>query len=71
MQRPQIRPARPEDDDRIRHFLAGLSLHTRTLRFFTGVSVLPPGSYGCCSPWTSAVTRSSPPPATARSSATR
>lgn len=34
----QIRPARPDDDERIRRFLAGLSLHTQTLRFFTGVS---------------------------------
>ncbi|MEU6716880.1 GNAT family N-acetyltransferase [Nonomuraea sp. NPDC046802] len=33
----QIRPARPDDEERIRCFLAGLSPHTRTLRFFTGV----------------------------------
>jgi predicted N-acetyltransferase YhbS len=38
MQGTQIRPARPDDEERIRRFLAGLSLHTRTLRFFTGVS---------------------------------
>jgi GNAT superfamily N-acetyltransferase len=34
----QIRPARPDDEERIRRFLAGLSLHTQTLRFFTGIS---------------------------------
>ncbi|TMR24195.1 GNAT family N-acetyltransferase [Nonomuraea turkmeniaca] len=34
----QIRPARPEDEERIRRFLAGLSLHTQTLRFFTGIT---------------------------------
>ncbi|MEQ4715916.1 GNAT family N-acetyltransferase [Nonomuraea sp. B19D2] len=34
----QIRPARVGDEERIRRFLAGLSLHTQTLRFFTGVS---------------------------------
>jgi acetyltransferase len=34
----QIRPARPDDEERIRRFLAGLSVHTQTLRFFTGVS---------------------------------
>ncbi|NUW32724.1 GNAT family N-acetyltransferase [Nonomuraea sp. SMC257] len=33
----QIRPARPDDEERIGRFLSGLSLHTRTLRFFTGV----------------------------------
>jgi acetyltransferase len=38
MQGTQIRPARTDDDERIRRFLAGLSLHTRTLRFFTGFS---------------------------------
>ncbi|MFI7439024.1 GNAT family N-acetyltransferase [Nonomuraea indica] len=38
MQGTQIRPARSDDDERIRCFLAGLSLHTRTLRFFTGFS---------------------------------
>ncbi|MFG1708262.1 GNAT family N-acetyltransferase [Nonomuraea sp. M3C6] len=34
----QIRPARPDDEEWIRRFLAGLSLHTQTLRFFTGVT---------------------------------
>lgn len=34
----QIRPVRPDDEERIRRFLSGLSLHTQTLRFFTGVS---------------------------------
>ncbi|MFC4111191.1 GNAT family N-acetyltransferase [Nonomuraea zeae] len=34
----QIRPARPEDEERIRRFLTGLSLHTQTLRFFTGIT---------------------------------
>ncbi|NJP91502.1 GNAT family N-acetyltransferase [Nonomuraea sp. FMUSA5-5] len=38
MQGTQIRPARQDDEERIRRFLAGLSLHTQTLRFFTGVS---------------------------------
>ena len=38
MQGTQIRPVRPGDEERIRRFLAGLSLHTQTLRFFTGVS---------------------------------
>ncbi|MEV4082015.1 GNAT family N-acetyltransferase [Nonomuraea fuscirosea] len=38
MCRTQIRPARPDDEERIRRFLAGLSLHTQTLRFFTGVT---------------------------------
>ncbi|TYB56381.1 GNAT family N-acetyltransferase [Nonomuraea sp. PA05] len=38
MQGTQIRPVRQDDEDRIRRFLAGLSLHTQTLRFFTGVS---------------------------------
>ncbi|WP_113699029.1 GNAT family N-acetyltransferase [Nonomuraea lactucae] len=33
----QIRPARADDDERIRRFLAGLSLHTQTMRFFTGI----------------------------------
>ncbi|WP_219462494.1 GNAT family N-acetyltransferase [Nonomuraea rhizosphaerae] len=37
MRGTQIRPARQDDDDGIRRFLAGLSLHTQTLRFFTGV----------------------------------
>ncbi|MEW9550120.1 N-acetyltransferase family protein [Nonomuraea sp. NPDC050783] len=36
MQGTQIRPARPADEERVRHFLCGLTLHTRTLRFFTG-----------------------------------
>lgn len=35
---PLIRPARVDDEERIRRFLAGLSLHTQTLRFFAGVS---------------------------------
>ncbi|MEV3980672.1 GNAT family N-acetyltransferase [Nonomuraea sp. NPDC049758] len=39
MQGTQIRPVRPDDEERIRRFLAGLSLHTQTLRFFTGVTV--------------------------------
>ncbi|MBN6050584.1 GNAT family N-acetyltransferase [Nonomuraea sp. RK-328] len=34
----QIRPARADDEERIRRFLCGLSLRTQTLRFFTGVS---------------------------------
>ncbi|MFI6787760.1 GNAT family N-acetyltransferase [Nonomuraea sp. NPDC050383] len=34
----QIRPARPDDVERIGRFLSGLSLQTRTLRFFTGFS---------------------------------
>lgn len=33
----QIRPARPDDDERIRRFVTRLSLHTQTLRFFTGI----------------------------------
>ncbi|TMS00452.1 GNAT family N-acetyltransferase [Nonomuraea basaltis] len=37
MCRTQIRPARPEDEERARRFLTGLSLHTQTLRFFTGI----------------------------------
>ncbi|MBG0819844.1 GNAT family N-acetyltransferase [Planomonospora sp. ID91781] len=32
-----IRPARVDDEERIRRFLSGLSLHTQTLRFFTGL----------------------------------
>ncbi|MFI6297915.1 GNAT family N-acetyltransferase [Nonomuraea sp. NPDC050790] len=32
----QIRPIRTGDEDALRRFLAGLSLHTQTLRFFTG-----------------------------------
>ncbi|MFI7133348.1 GNAT family N-acetyltransferase [Nonomuraea sp. NPDC050153] len=43
MQGTQIRPARPDDEERIRRFLTGLSLHTQTLRFFTGISVPAPG----------------------------
>ncbi|MFF4622576.1 GNAT family N-acetyltransferase [Nonomuraea jabiensis] len=43
MQGTQIRPARPDDEERIRRFLAGLSLHTQTLRFFTGISTPAPG----------------------------
>ncbi|MEV4168061.1 GNAT family N-acetyltransferase [Nonomuraea sp. NPDC049709] len=42
MQGTQIRPARPDDEERIRRFLSGLSLHTQTLRFFTGVSAPAP-----------------------------
>ncbi|GGS80911.1 GNAT family N-acetyltransferase [Nonomuraea spiralis] len=38
MQGTQIRPARQDDEERIRRFLTGLSLHTQTLRFFTGLS---------------------------------
>lgn len=34
----QVRLARPHDEERVRRFLAGLSLHTQTLRFFTGVT---------------------------------
>ncbi|MER5317910.1 GNAT family N-acetyltransferase [Streptosporangium roseum] len=34
----EIRPARADDEERIRRFLAGLSPRTQTLRFFTGVS---------------------------------
>ncbi|TDC00635.1 GNAT family N-acetyltransferase [Nonomuraea longispora] len=34
----QIRPACPDDEEGIRRFLARLSLHTQTLRFFTGVA---------------------------------
>ncbi|MET9344158.1 GNAT family N-acetyltransferase [Nonomuraea sp. NPDC003804] len=33
----QIRQAGPYDEERIRRFLAGLSLHTQTLRFFSGI----------------------------------
>ncbi|MEV8638318.1 GNAT family N-acetyltransferase [Streptosporangium sp. NPDC051023] len=33
----EIRPARPDDEERIRRFLAGLSARTRHLRFFTDV----------------------------------
>ncbi|MEV4107859.1 GNAT family N-acetyltransferase [Nonomuraea sp. NPDC049695] len=42
MQGTQIRPARAGDEERIRRFLAGLSLHTQTLRFFTGISTPAP-----------------------------
>ncbi|WP_433435916.1 N-acetyltransferase family protein [Nonomuraea sp. CA-141351] len=38
MRGTQTRPARADDEERIRCFLAGLSLHTQTLRFFTGIS---------------------------------
>ncbi|WP_327088661.1 GNAT family N-acetyltransferase [Nonomuraea sp. NBC_01738] len=41
MLRTQIRPACPGDEERIRRFLRGLSLHTQTLRFFTGVGNAP------------------------------
>ncbi|MFI6324921.1 GNAT family N-acetyltransferase [Nonomuraea sp. NPDC050556] len=34
----QIRPARSQDEERLKRFLAGLSLQTQILRFFTGVS---------------------------------
>ncbi|MGW4795458.1 N-acetyltransferase family protein [Nonomuraea sp. NPDC004297] len=37
MHRTQMRPVCQDDEERIRRFLAGLSLHTQTLRFFTGV----------------------------------
>ncbi|MET7327598.1 GNAT family N-acetyltransferase [Nonomuraea sp. NPDC005650] len=43
MQGTQIRPARPDDEERISRFLTGLSLHTQTLRFFTGISAPAPG----------------------------
>ncbi|MFS1298766.1 N-acetyltransferase family protein [Streptosporangium longisporum] len=33
----EIRPARPEDEERVRRFLAGLSSRTRMRRFFTEV----------------------------------
>ncbi|SDJ99262.1 GNAT family N-acetyltransferase [Nonomuraea jiangxiensis] len=35
----QIRPACPDDEERIARFLAGLSLQTQTMRFFTGFGV--------------------------------
>ncbi|MEV0613371.1 GNAT family N-acetyltransferase [Nonomuraea sp. NPDC050404] len=38
MEGTQIRQARQDDAERIRRFLVGLSLHTQTLRFFTGMS---------------------------------
>ncbi|WP_433247890.1 N-acetyltransferase family protein [Streptosporangium sp. CA-135522] len=34
----EIRPARADDEERVRRFLAGLSPRTQTLRFFTVVS---------------------------------
>jgi GNAT superfamily N-acetyltransferase len=34
----EIRPTRMDDEARVGAFLAGLSLHSQTLRFFTGVS---------------------------------
>ncbi|MGI5268210.1 N-acetyltransferase family protein [Nonomuraea sp. CA-218870] len=34
----RIRPARCDDAERVRRFLTGLSPHTHTLRFFTGVT---------------------------------
>lgn len=34
----EIRPARMDDEERIRRFLAGLSTRTQTQRFFTGVN---------------------------------
>ncbi|NUR85336.1 MAG: GNAT family N-acetyltransferase [Nonomuraea sp.] len=37
MRGTQIRPARPDDEEPVRRFLTGLSLHTQTLRFFSGV----------------------------------
>ncbi|MFI6499973.1 GNAT family N-acetyltransferase [Nonomuraea typhae] len=43
MRRTQIRPVRCGDEAAFRRFLAGLSLHTQTLRFFTGVG-RPPAS---------------------------
>ncbi|MFI6604071.1 GNAT family N-acetyltransferase [Nonomuraea sp. NPDC050536] len=33
----QIRPARSDDEEGVRCFLSGLSLHTQTLRFFSGL----------------------------------
>ncbi|MEU0564074.1 GNAT family N-acetyltransferase [Nonomuraea sp. NPDC005983] len=33
----QIRPVSSDDEESVRRFLAGLSLHTQTLRFFTGI----------------------------------
>ncbi|GAA0435059.1 hypothetical protein Acor_32320 [Acrocarpospora corrugata] len=40
MQRTQveIRPTRPDDEERVRAFLLGLSLHTQTHRFFAGLT---------------------------------
>ncbi|WP_043615077.1 GNAT family N-acetyltransferase [Nonomuraea candida] len=38
MEGTQIRPARSDDEERIRRFLAGLSPYTQTSRFFTGFS---------------------------------
>lgn len=34
----EIRPARADDEERVRRFLTGLSPRTQTLRFFTGVN---------------------------------
>ncbi|WP_433369755.1 N-acetyltransferase family protein [Streptosporangium sp. CA-115845] len=34
----EIRPARPDDEERVRRFLGGLSSWTQARRFFTGVS---------------------------------
>ncbi|MER5620770.1 GNAT family N-acetyltransferase [Streptosporangium sp. NPDC002544] len=34
----EIRPARPDDEERVRRFLGGLSPRTQARRFFTGVS---------------------------------
>lgn len=42
----QIRPARPDDAERIRRFVTRLSLHTQTLRFFTGLGA-PAASLVC------------------------
>jgi acetyltransferase len=36
-QMPLIRPTRADDEEGIRRFLSGLSVHTQTLRFFAGV----------------------------------
>ncbi|MFI6814092.1 GNAT family N-acetyltransferase [Nonomuraea sp. NPDC050328] len=33
----QIRPVTPEDEEALTRFLSGLSLHTQTLRFFSGL----------------------------------
>jgi len=39
MERTRIRPARPDDEEAIGGFLAGLSLSTQTFRFFTGAAL--------------------------------
>ncbi|TDD56434.1 GNAT family N-acetyltransferase [Nonomuraea terrae] len=44
MERTQMRPAGPDDEERIKRFLAGLSPRTQTFRFFTGGTV--PGLAG-------------------------